>query len=154
MRVAFFGGTFDPIHRGHLRLASAAADAFALDRILFAPVGNQPLKYEAAIASYPDRLAMVRLACGPQPSQPATEVGTNPNPPDPRFSVSDLDAPRQGDAPNYTVDTLATLARDLPGASLYVLTGANSFLDLRRWRSPDRLLELAEWIVVSRPEFP
>ena len=149
MRVAFFGGTFDPIHRVHLRLACAAADAFALDRVLFAPVGNQPLKPEATVASYADRIEMARLACNPEPPQPATG-----NSADPRFAVSTLDAPRCDGSPNYTVDSLAALARELPGASLFVLTGADSFLDLRRWRSPGRLLELAEWIVVSRPEFP
>jgi len=152
MRVAFFGGTFDPIHRGHLRLASAAADAFALDRVLFAPVGNQPLKAGPAAASFADRLAMVRLACTLEPLQPTT--GNQQPAIDPRFAVSTLDAPRADGSPNYTVDSLAALARELPGASLYVLTGADSFLDLRRWRSADRLLALAEWIVVSRPEFP
>ena len=150
MRVAFFGGTFDPIHRGHLGLASAAADAFALDRVLFAPVGQQPLKAAPAIASFADRLAMVRLACNPEP--PAT--GNQQPATCPHFSVSTLDAPRADGAPNYTVDSLAALARELPTASLFVLTGADSFLTLRRWRSPDRLLALAEWIVVSRPDFP
>jgi nicotinate-nucleotide adenylyltransferase len=152
MRVAFFGGTFDPIHRGHLRLASATADAFALDRVLFVPVGNQPLKPGPTVASYADRLQMARLACNPALLQPTTN---NQQPAtDPRFAVSTLDAPRPDGSPNYTVDSLAALARELPSASLFVLTGADSFLDLRRWRSPDRLLELAEWIVVSRPEFP
>jgi nicotinate-nucleotide adenylyltransferase len=149
MRVAFFGGTFDPIHRGHLRLASAAADAFALDRVLFVTVGNQPLKPGPTVASYADRLQMARLACNPEPPQPATG-----NSADLRFAVSTLDAPRCDGSPNYTVDSLAALARELPSASLFVLTGADSFLDLRRWRSPDRLLALAEWIVVSRPDFP
>jgi nicotinate-nucleotide adenylyltransferase len=138
MRVALFGGTFDPIHRGHLAIAGAAADAFALDRVLFAPVGQQPLKAEPAAASFADRLEMTRLSCAA----------------DPRFAVSTIDAPRGDGTPNYTVDTLAALARELPRATLFVLTGADSFLDLRRWRSPDRLLELAEWIVVSRPDFP
>jgi nicotinate-nucleotide adenylyltransferase len=68
--------------------------------------------------------------------------------------VSSVDAPRPDGAPNYTVDTLAALAREAPAATLFVLAGADSFLTLRGWRSPDRLLELAEWIVVSRPEFP
>jgi len=157
MRVAFFGGTFDPIHRVHLRLACAAADAFALDRVLFAPVGSQPLKPEPTVASYADRLAMVELALAPEARhRPATDnlQPATGNSPDPRFDVSTLDAPRCDGSPNYTVDSLAALARELPGASLFVLTGADSFLDLRRWRSPDRLLELAEWIVVSRPEFP
>jgi nicotinate-nucleotide adenylyltransferase len=150
MRVAFFGGTFDPIHRGHLGLASAAADAFALDRVLFAPVGQQPLKAAPAIASFADRLAMARLACNPEPPATSNLQPATGN----RFAVSTLDAPRADGAPNYTVDSLAALARELPTASLYVLTGADSFLTLRRWRSPGRLLALAEWIVVSRPDFP
>jgi nicotinate-nucleotide adenylyltransferase len=157
MRVAFFGGTFDPIHCGHLRLARVAAEAFSLDRVLFAPVGNQPLKPNAAIAPYADRLAMAHLALeyGTQ-LQPASEniQSATGNFPDPRFVVSTLDAPRADGTPNYSVEALAALARELPRASLYVLTGADSFLDLRRWRSPDHLLSLAEWIVVSRPEFP
>jgi nicotinate-nucleotide adenylyltransferase len=145
MRVAFFGGTFDPIHRGHLRLAAAAANAFALDRVLFAPVGHQPLKSEGALASYPDRRAMTTLALAPTDN---LQLQTS------NFLVSTLDAPRPDGAPNYTVDTLAALALEYPSAELFVLSGADSFLDLRRWRSPDRLLALAEWIVVSRPEFP
>jgi nicotinate-nucleotide adenylyltransferase len=140
MRVAFFGGTFDPIHRGHLRLASAAADAFALDRVLFAPVGNQPLKTDSVIAPFADRLAMTMLGV-------ASAADT-------RFAVSSIDAPRPGGLPNYTVDTIAVLADEYPAATLFVLTGADSFLTLRKWRSSSRLLELAEWIVVSRPEFP
>jgi nicotinate-nucleotide adenylyltransferase len=146
MRVAFFGGTFDPIHRGHLRLASAAAEAFALDRVLFAPVANQPLKANLPIASFADRLEMTRLAL--------TSTLDNLQPATCNFLVSTLDAPRPGGQPNYTIDTLAALAREYPAADLFVLTGADSFLTMRKWRSSDRLLALAEWIVVSRPEFP
>jgi nicotinate-nucleotide adenylyltransferase len=146
MRVAFFGGTFDPIHRGHLAIASAAADAFALDRVLFVPVGRQPLKTGIAMASYTDRLAMVGLACS---SASRSRPGV-----DPRFAPSTLDAPRPDGLPNYTVDTLAALAIEYPAATLFILTGADSFLDLRHWRAPDKLLSLAQWIVVSRPEFP
>jgi nicotinate-nucleotide adenylyltransferase len=145
MRVAFFGGTFDPIHRGHLHVAAAAAEAFTLDRVLFAPVGHQPLKAEPALASYTDRLAMVTLALA------STD---NPQPATSNFLPSTLDAPRPNGAPNYTVDTLTTLGLEYPAAELFVLIGADSFLDLRRWRSPDRLLQLAEWVVVSRPDFP
>ena len=153
MRVAFFGGTFDPIHRGHLRLATAAAEAFALDRVLFAPVGNQPLKRDAAIASYADRVAMAALALDSPGSEDATPSGEQGRPAA-RFSVSTLDAPRADGSANYTVDALAALAVELPSAQIFTLAGADSFLDLRRWRSSDRLLELAEWIVASRPEFP
>jgi nicotinate-nucleotide adenylyltransferase len=138
MRIALFGGTFDPIHRGHLAIASAARKAFALDRIFFAPVGRQPLKHDAPTTSFADRLTMVTLACET----------------DPRFLPSILDAPRPDASPNYTIDALAALALEYAGATLYVLTGADSFLDLRRWRAPDQLLALAEWIVVSRPGSP
>ncbi len=138
MRVALFGGSFDPPHHGHIAIATAAADVFDLDSVLFAPVGRQPLKAEAAPASFSDRMAMVELAC---------KV-------DKRFVVSDLDAPRSDGAPNYTVETLAELRDIFPDARLFNLVGADSFLDLPRWHEPERLLELAEWIVVSRPGFP
>ena len=140
MRVAFFGGTFDPIHRGHLRIAAAAADAFSLDSVLFAPVGHQPLKTGSVVASFADRLAMTMLG--------VTSAA------DSRFVVSSIDRPRPDGIPNYTVDTLAALADEYPGATLFVLTGADSFLTLRKWRSPAQLLTLAQWIVVSRPDFP
>jgi nicotinate-nucleotide adenylyltransferase len=149
MRVAFFGGTFDPIHRGHLRLASAAAEAFALDRVLFAPVGNQPLKAKLPMASFADRLAMTTLAL----ESPDRSTG-NPKPATSKFLVSTLDAPRPDGQPNYTVDTLAALASEYSAAIRFVLIGADSFLTMRKWRSPDQLLAMAEWIVVSRPDFP
>jgi nicotinate-nucleotide adenylyltransferase len=138
MRVALLGGTFDPIHHGHLAVATAAAHTFALDQVIFAPAGRQPLKPEHPSASFPDRLAMTALACDS----------------DPRFSASTIDAPRPDGAPNYTVDALITLHQRFPAATLFVIVGADSFLSLRRWHQPDRLLELAEWIVVSRPGFP
>jgi nicotinate-nucleotide adenylyltransferase len=137
MRVALFGGSFDPPHHGHVAIATAAADVFDLDNVLFAPAGKQPLK-PGASAAFADRLAMVELACRP----------------DPRFAVSDLDVPRDDSLPNYTVETLATLHEAVPDARLFNLVGADSFLDLPRWHEPERLLKLAEWIVVSRPGFP
>jgi nicotinate-nucleotide adenylyltransferase len=138
MRVALFGGTFDPPHRGHIGIASAAADAFRLDNVLFAPAGRQPLKTEATPASYADHLAMVKLACAV----------------DARFSASEIDAPRSDGAPNYTVDTLAALRESMPEAEIFSLIGADSLLGLPHWREPERLLELAEWIVASRPGYP
>jgi nicotinate-nucleotide adenylyltransferase len=143
MRIGFFGGSFDPPHLGHLAAGRAAADAFSLDRILFAPTAHQPLKPGGAAASFQDRLAMVSLLCELQPADTA-----------PRFEPSPLDSPLPGGEPNYTVDTLARLRDTIPSAaSIFVIVGADSFIDLRRWHSPDRLLTLAEWIVVSRPGF-
>lgn len=142
MRLTLFGGTFDPIHCAHLRVARAAADAFALDRVLFAPTGRQPLKSALPAASFEDRLAMVKLAL----AEPC-----NDSVPDPRFAVSALDAPRSDGQPNYTVDLLQELGRLHPGDTLFAIAGADSFLTLAHWRSPLRVLALAEWIVVSRP---
>jgi nicotinate-nucleotide adenylyltransferase len=141
MRIGFFGGSFDPPHLGHLGVGHAVAEAFSLDRILFAPTGRQPLKTNGASASFDDRLTMVSLLCELQP--PSAHL---------HFEPSSADAPHVDGSPNYTVDTLAKL-RDNYSAddSLFVLVGADAFLDLRRWRSPDSLLQLAEWIVVSRP---
>ncbi|MDR3734329.1 MAG: nicotinate-nucleotide adenylyltransferase [Acidobacteriaceae bacterium] len=139
MRIALFGGTFDPPHCGHIAIAQAAADAFQLDRVLFTPAGRQPLKPNATYASFADRLGMVELAVQA----------------DARFAVSTLDEPLADGSANYTVDTLATLADGLnSGDQLFCITGADAFLDLHRWREPERLLTLAEWIVVSRPGFP
>ena len=137
MRVALFGGSFDPPHRGHVAIAQAAADRFELDQVLFAPAGLQPLKLQPTCASYHERLAMATLACIS----------------DPRFTPSTLDAPRPDGAANFTVDTLRLLHDSMPGAQIFNLIGADSFFSLARWRDPQRLLELAEWIVVSRPGY-
>ncbi len=137
MRIAYFGGTFDPPHRAHLHAAQAAADAFALDRVLLTPTGVQPLKSAAPQASYADRLAMVRLLCAG----------------DPRLQASEIDPPRADGTPNYAVDALTKLRTEYADADLFALAGADSFLSLPRWREPGKLLDLAEWIVVSRPGF-
>ena len=136
MRLALFGGSFDPPHRGHVAIARAAADAFALDTVLFTPAGRQPIKATAA-ATFEQRLTMVTLACAE----------------DSRFAASNLDAPRSDGTANYTVRTLSQLKESFPEAQLFNLVGADSFRDLARWKQPQRLLELAEWIVVSRPGF-
>lgn len=138
MRIALFGGSFDPPHRGHVAIARAAADHFALDTVLFAPAGQQPLKRDSQGASYGDRLAMVALACKE----------------DARFRASELDAPRPDGSPNYSVWTLESLRSLYPRAELFNLSGADSFRTIGKWREPRRLLALAEWIVVSRPGIP
>jgi nicotinate-nucleotide adenylyltransferase len=136
MRIGFFGGTFDPPHRGHLAVAQAAADAFALDRVLLAPVALQPLKSKASAVNFDDRLAMVELLC-------AHDV---------RLEASSLDAPRRDGEPNYTVDTLLRLRAQLAADDrLFLLLGADALRDLPRWRRPDELWQLAELVAVSRP---
>ncbi|WP_263382725.1 nicotinate (nicotinamide) nucleotide adenylyltransferase [Granulicella arctica] len=137
MRVAFFGGSFDPVHRGHLAVATAAANHFSLDTVLFAPTGRQPLKPSGATASFEDRLAMVTLACTA----------------DARFSPCALDAPRIDGKPNYSIDVLTALGAQMPEAKLFNLVGIDSFLGLPRWHEAERLMALVEWIIVSRPGF-
>lgn len=143
-RIAFFGGSFDPPHCGHLAIARAAADLFLLDQVLFAPVGIQPLKQDGASVEFEHRYAMTALA---------TQV-------DPRFVPSLLDAPYEsGDTtrPNYTIDTLAKLRVDLEATAkpfaLFALLGADSWLNIARWRNAARLLSLCDWIVAARPGF-
>jgi nicotinate-nucleotide adenylyltransferase len=137
MRIALFGGTFDPIHRGHMSIATAAAEALHLDTILFAPTGLQPFKPDGPQAIFNDRLAMTDLACQQ----------------DARFTASALDAPRPDGSPNYTVHLLTTLRERYPNATLFNLAGLDSFLTLPHWLESERLLDLAEWIVVSRPGY-
>ncbi|MGC9200079.1 MAG: nicotinate (nicotinamide) nucleotide adenylyltransferase [Acidobacteriaceae bacterium] len=156
MRIGFFGGSFDPPHLGHLAVARAAAETFHLDRVLFAPTGRQPLKPEGASAGFADRLAMVTLLCAAKGSSgshaPELEpAGGNKGT---VFEPCALDAPLPDGSPNYTVDTLARVRQGLlPEDRILGIVGADAFLDLRRWKAPETLLDLAEWIVVSRPAF-
>jgi nicotinate-nucleotide adenylyltransferase len=138
MRVAFFGGTFDPPHRGHLAIAQAAAHRLHLDRVLFAPVGNQPLKQDSSVASFEDRTAMVKLAIAD----------------DACFELSFIDAPRPDNQPNYTIDTLRLLKDSLrPEDRLFCLVGADSFLSLPRWYRAAELLFTCHFIIAGRPGF-
>jgi len=135
-RVAFFGGSFDPPHQGHLAIARAARDALRLDSVVFAPVGAQPLKPLGSSAGFDDRVAMTRLAI-------AKDAG---------FSVSLVDAPRIPAAPNYTIDSLIQLRGLLPPASdLYCLIGADSFLSMSRWHRAAEIPFVAPLIVAARP---
>jgi nicotinate-nucleotide adenylyltransferase len=139
MRIAFFGGTFDPPHNGHVAIARAAMERLALDRVLMAPVGRQPLKQEeSAPSSFADRVAMVSLAVSE----------------DPRLAVSMIDAPRADGKPNYTYDSLAEMRQSLTDEdSLFCLVGADSFLTMKKWHRAGELLLLAKFIVAGRPGF-
>jgi nicotinate-nucleotide adenylyltransferase len=138
MRIAFFGGTFDPPHCGHIVIARAAIRRLALDQVLVAPVGTQPLKGGTAHSTFADRLAMVRLAVAGEPG----------------LIASDVDAPRPDGQPNYTFDTLQRLRRQLqPTDVLFCLLGADSFLTVRRWHQCAELLLFCDFIVAGRPGF-
>jgi nicotinate-nucleotide adenylyltransferase len=134
-RVAFFGGSFDPPHLGHLALARAARDALGLDRVLFAPVGAQPLKPKGTTAPFADRFAMTELAIAGEPG----------------FEISLADAPTAG-RPNYTLDTLRQLRAGLSARGcLFCLMGADSFASLRRWHGAAEIPFAAALVIASRP---
>jgi nicotinate-nucleotide adenylyltransferase len=138
-RVAFFGGSFDPPHSGHLAVAQAARAALRLDAVLFAPVGAQPLKPQGAAASFEDRLAMTALALGGEPG----------------FVLSLADAPKVTGVPNYTLETLQSLRAELePRGALFCLMGADAFVGLRSWRGAAKIPFVAPLIVASRPGLP
>ncbi len=135
-RVAFFGGSFDPPHLGHLAIARAAREALGLDRILFAPVGAQPLKPAGSTATFADRLAMTELAIAGEPG----------------FEISLADAPSTAGRPNYTLETRRALRAGLPAhGCLFCLMGADSFRSLRKWRGAAEIPFAAALIVASRP---
>ena len=134
-RVAFFGGSFDPPHRGHLGIARAAQSTLGLDTVLFAPVGVQPLKPLGSTASFEDRVAMTELAIQGLP----------------QFAISFADAPDPSRTPNYTIDTLVRLREQYPGAELFNLMGADSFLNLNHWFRGPEIPFIVPLIVASRP---
>jgi nicotinate-nucleotide adenylyltransferase len=131
-RVGVLGGTFDPIHVGHVAAASAALACADLDLVLFVP-SAQPPHRAAALAPAVDRLEMCRLAI----------VG------EPRFEVSDVEIRRGGRS--YTVDTLQELKRLRPADELLLILGWDAAQLLRTWRDPEKVIELASIVIISRP---
>lgn len=136
MRWGVLGGTFDPIHFGHLRLAGEVLETLSLDKVLFTPAGEPWLKAGQPVTAGADRLRMVQLAVADYP----------------QFAVLDWEVARPG--PSYTVDTLARL-RGEQGAELelYFILGVDALADFPRWKEPERVLELARLAVVQRPVY-
>ncbi|OHF36863.1 nicotinic acid mononucleotide adenylyltransferase [Corynebacterium sp. HMSC074A01] len=129
------GGTFDPIHHGHLVAASEVADRFDLDEVLFVPTGNPWQKADREITAAEDRYLM-------------SVVATASNP---RFSVSRVDIDRGG--PTYTLDTLRDLREQFPDAKLFFITGADALSSIMSWRHWEEMFELAEFVGVTRPGY-
>ena len=132
-RVGVFGGTFDPIHDGHLALAREAAARYHLDRILFVPAAHPPHKAGVTHAPYADRVRMAELACQG----------------DPRFEVSRLEEDTQR---SYSIDTIEKIrARLAPADLLYFLIGADAFAEIRTWHRWRDVARGVRFLVVSRP---
>ena len=132
MRLGLFGGTFDPIHLGHLILAELCREACALDRVWFVVAGMPPHKPRDRTA-VGHRLEMARIATAGHPA----------------FEVSEREA--VGSGPHYSFATLEAIGRDRPSDELFFLIGADSLADLPTWRRPDRIAELATIVVANRP---
>ncbi|HLW52035.1 MAG TPA: nicotinate-nucleotide adenylyltransferase [Candidatus Angelobacter sp.] len=136
MRIAFFGGTFDPVHLGHLAVARAAAKKFGLKLIYFAPADIPPHKQKRALAGFAHRYAMLSLATAGQPG----------------FVPSLIDA--YTGMPNYSFESLVRLKKTLSRSDrLYFLIGVDAFKDISTWYKPVELLNECDFIVASRPGY-
>jgi len=135
-RIAILGGTFDPIHIGHLAIAEDVRFALDIAQVLFVPAAQQPFKTNQHRASARDRLAMVHLAIADNPA----------------FAASDLEVRRGG--LSYTVETVAHIGAQWPGSELFFVLGADALPELSRWREVERLLQMCRFAVVKRPGFP
>jgi nicotinate-nucleotide adenylyltransferase len=133
LRLAIFGGTFDPIHDAHLAVAREAAARFQLDRVWLVPAERPPHKHGVTHAPYADRFSMVELACRDEPALEASRL-------------------EQGTASSYSIDTIETVrARLAPGDKLFFLIGADAFAEIESWRRWRDVVRAVEFIVVSRP---
>jgi nicotinate-nucleotide adenylyltransferase len=133
LRIAIFGGTFDPVHSAHLAVASEAASAFELERVLFVPASRPPHKSGATVAGYEDRYRMVELACQAEP----------------RFEASRLEA---GQERSYSIDTIERVRAALgPGDELFFLIGADAFAEVATWRRWQEVVRAVRFIVAARP---
>ena len=136
MKLGIFGGTFDPVHRGHIAVATAAADRFGLDRVLLIPAGSPPHKQTPVGAPYEDRYRMVELACAD----------------DDRLEPSRLEAPDGARQRHYSIETLERLRAGMAaGDQLFFVIGTDAFAEITLWRRWREVVELVEFIVVSRP---
>ena len=132
VRLGILGGTFDPVHRGHLALAAAARAELGLDRVAFVPAGQSWRKADRPITSADHRLSMLRLALQAEET----------------FEIATLELEREG--PSYTADTLEALRMDRPNDELFFIIGEDALLDLPNWTRPERILELAVLVVARR----
>ncbi len=136
MRIAFFGGTFDPPHRGHMAIAKAAIERLGLDEVWMAPAGVQPLKRGVPHTPFTDRLAMVQLACEGEG----------------KIVAAAIDAPRTDGSPNYTYDTLLRIREGLrPADRLFLLIGADSVETLPKWHRVRELFGVCTVVIAGRP---
>jgi nicotinate-nucleotide adenylyltransferase len=135
-KVGIFGGTFDPVHLGHLIMAEQCREQAALDQIWFVPAARPPHKQERTLTPFAQRVEMLALAIAGMPA----------------FRVDELERDRPG--PSYTAETLQALHERYPETQFSLLLGSDSLPDLPGWKNPKRIIELAELLVFARPDWP
>jgi len=135
-RIGIFGGTFDPVHLGHLIMAEQCREAGELNEVWFIPAARPPHKQDRPLTSFAQRVEMLALAIAGMPA----------------FRVNELEKDRAG--PSYTADTLAELHRLHPQTDFALLLGSDCLPDLPEWHQPERILELAELLIYARPSWP
>jgi len=133
MRIGLFGGSFDPVHLGHVLVAQAAREELELTRLFFIPAARSPFKPERAAAPPPDRLRLLRLALAGQTW----------------CEIDEQEISRGG--VSYTIDTVRDYARRFPGADLFYLIGADHAAKLGQWRNAEELARTVEFLVIPRP---
>lgn len=133
MKTGILGGTFNPIHLAHLRIAEEVRDSFALDRVIFIPAAAPPHKPMAGELPFATRCEMARLATADNPA----------------FAVSDIEGRRAGKS--YSIDTLRELRKEHPGDEFFFIIGSDSFLDIGSWREYAAIFDACNIVVVERP---
>ena len=136
MKIGLYGGSFDPVHLGHLLVAQAACEEAGLDRLYFIPAAQSPFKPETTLTPAPERLRLLRLALAGR---------TN-------YELDDQEIKRGG--VSYAIDTVRDYARRFPGAQLHWLIGGDHVAPLRSWREPEELARLVEFLAIPRPGQP
>jgi nicotinate-nucleotide adenylyltransferase len=136
MRVGVFGGTFDPVHRGHLAVARCVQATLSLDKVIFVPAGQPWLKAGMPVSPVKDRVEMARLALGQRRT----------------FDLSTIEADKPG--PSYSVDTMETLQRQFgDDAEFFFLLGSDALMDIPKWKDPQRLIQVCQLAAFARPGF-
>src|SRR5262249_13885714 len=135
MRIGIFGGTFDPVHLGHLIVAEQCREQARLDQVLFVPAARPPHKVEHRLTPFAQRVEMLALACAGHPA----------------FKVEEMEKDRPG--PSFTVDTVEQIHNRQPEAELFLLLGADTLHDLPHWYEPARIARLVELLVVPRSDW-
>lgn len=150
MKIGLFGGTFDPIHRGHIALAHAAREEFGLTRVLFVPANVPPHKQKQPLSAFAHRYAMVALATGADKAFVPSLLEAPPEiPPE-----SGKTGARATPAANYTIDTLRRLRQTLKKIDqIFLLIGIDAFLDIAKWHQSEALFGECEFVVASRPGY-